>query len=200
MNRRDVLKAVLLGSAAVGASAGLGSLLDVMTLPDGRRLALARAVVLADPQVCSGCRVCEVVCANLWSGGQNGTSHARVTVDKHYVSGDYRPKTCFQCAEAPCLEACPVTAMLVDARSGTYARVIDERACIGCGRCVEACGRYFDPPRPRLQTLGARAIKCHLCYGTPRCVEQCPLGALRVERAEGGLRIGYPILREVGAA
>lgn len=199
MNRRAVLRAVLLGTTAVGAGAGLGSLFEVVTLPDRRRLALARAVVLADPHLCSGCRVCEVVCANLWSAGRNGASHARLSVDKDYLTGAYRPKTCFQCAEAPCLEACPVTALLVDARHGTYARVIEERACIGCGRCVEACGTYFDPPRPRLQALGARAIKCHLCYGTPRCVEQCPLGALRVERAEGGLRLGYPLVREVGA-
>lgn len=196
MNRRAVLKVALLGTTAVGASVTLGGLLEVLTLPDGRRVALARAVVVADPNVCSGCRVCEIVCANLWSQGRNGASLSRLILDKDYLGGDYRPKTCLQCAEPPCLPACPVTALLVDARSGTYARVIDERACIGCRRCLEACARYFDPPRPRFDADRALAIKCHLCFGEPQCVEHCPLGALRVERAEGGLRMGYPILRE----
>lgn len=151
MNRRAVLKVALLGTTAVGASVTLGGLLEVLTLPDGRRVALARAVVVADPNVCSGCRVCEIVCANLWSQGRNGASLSRLILDKDYLGGDYRPKTCWQCAEPPCLPACPVTALLVDARSGTYARVIDERACIGCRRCLEACARYFGPPAPSVR-------------------------------------------------
>jgi anaerobic carbon-monoxide dehydrogenase iron sulfur subunit len=197
VNRRAVLKTVLLGGTALGATAALGGLFDVVTLPDGRRVALARAVVVANPNLCSGCRVCEVVCSNAWTGGRNGTSLSRVILDKDYVGGTYRPKTCWQCAEPPCLDACPVTALVVDRRSGTYARVIDERACIGCRKCVEACGRWFDPPRPRFDAEGERVIKCHLCFGEPACVEHCPLGALTLVRSEHGLRMGYPVVSEV---
>lgn len=199
MDRRTVLKTFLLTTTAVAGSAAVGGLLEVLTFSDGRKVALAKAVILADPNVCSGCRVCEVACTNFNSQGKNGSSLARVILEKDYLQGDYRPKTCYQCADPPCLQACPVTALQVDKRSGTYARVIDERACIGCRKCLEACARYFDPPRPRFEAEALRVVKCHLCFGDPECVKHCPLGALRVERSEGGLMMGYPILREVTA-
>jgi Fe-S-cluster-containing dehydrogenase component len=57
--------------------------------------------------------------------------------------------------------------------------LVDEKHCVGCGYCVQACPygtRFIDP---RTHT----ANKCTLCYHRitkglrPACVESCPTGA-----------------------
>lgn len=197
MDRRTALKTVLLGASALTGTGVRGGLFEVLALPDGRRVALARAVVLADPTVCSGCRLCEVVCSHVNSQGRNTTTLSRLLLQKDYLTGRYEPKTCYQCSDPPCLAACPTGALQVDTTSRTYARVIDGQRCIGCQRCVAACGQHFDPPRPRFEAEARRVIKCHLCFGDPQCVRFCPVGALRLERSEGGLMIGFPIQREI---
>jgi len=196
VERRTVLKGFTLGLFGLGSVASLGSLLEVLTFPNGQKVALARGVILVDKSLCSGCRICEMVCANFNSGGRNSASLSRILLEKDYLRGDYQPKVCHQCADPPCLKACPVTALQVDRQKGTYARVIDERACIGCQKCVEACQQFFRPSRPRFDVQKHRTVKCHLCFGDPQCVKFCPLGVLRVERSERGLLVGYPVIKE----
>ncbi len=194
--RRTVLKGFTLGTFALGSGVGLGSWFEIISLPDGQKVALARGVILVDKSLCSGCRICEMVCANFNSQGRNASSLSRIILEKDYLRGDYQPKVCHQCADPPCLKACPVTALQIEKKRGTYTRIIDERVCIGCQKCVQACERYFHPSRPRFDAQRHRSIKCHLCFGDPQCVKFCPLGVLRVERSEEGLRVGYPIIQE----
>lgn len=196
VDRRTLLKGLTLSAIGIGSVVAFGDLLEILTFPNGQKVALAKAVIFADKTLCSGCRICEMVCANFNSGGRNASSLARISVEKEYLKGDYQPKVCHQCADPPCLKVCPVTALQVDRQTGTYARVIDERVCIGCQKCVEACQRYFQPSRPRFDLQRKRAIKCHLCFGEPQCVKFCPLGVLRLERSEKGLLVGYPVMRE----
>jgi len=196
IERRTVLKGFTLGIAGLGSVVSLGKLLEILTFPNGQKLALTKAVILADKSLCSGCRVCEMVCSNFNSGGRNASSLSRILLEKEYLRGDYQPKVCHQCADPPCLKACPVAALQVDRQKGTYARIIDERVCIGCQKCVEACKQYFKPSRPRFDAQKHRSVKCHLCFGDPQCVKFCPLGVLRVERSEKGLLVGYPVIKE----
>ena len=170
--------------------------MEVLTFPNGQKVALAKGVILVDKSLCSGCRVCEIVCANFNSGGRNSPSLSRIILEKQVISGDYQPKVCHQCVDPPCLKACPVAVIQVDKQSGTYARVIDERVCIGCQKCVDACQQHFRPARPRYDAQRRRSVKCHLCFGDPQCVKFCPLGVLRVERSEKGLMVGYPVIQE----
>jgi len=197
VTRREFLRNGTAGILSLVAAVAVGDVLEIITYPDGTRVALAKGAVLADKSVCSGCRTCEAVCSNFNSDGRNAAALSRVILDKDYLRGNYQPRVCFQCLDPPCLRACPVAALQVDKQSGTYARIIDERVCIGCRKCLEACDRYFTPPRPRFDPHKHISIKCHLCFGDPQCVTYCPTGALRFERSEKGLRIGYPIIEGV---
>lgn len=196
LDRRTVLKGVTLGFFGLGSVFAAGDLLQILTFPNGQKVVLARGVIVADKSLCSGCRICEIVCANFHSAGRNSSSLSRIILEKEYLRGEYEPKVCHQCADPPCLKACPVAALHVEKQRGTYARVIDERACTGCRKCVDACRRHFRPARPRFDLQKHRSIKCHLCFGDPLCVKYCPVGVLRLERSEKGFMVGYPVIRE----
>ena len=86
------------------------------------------------------------------------------------------PKLCNQCAHPPCVQVCPVGATFQTA-DGVV--LVDEKRCIGCRYCIQACpygARYLNP---RTRT----ADKCTFCYHRitqgllPACVEVCPTEA-----------------------
>jgi Fe-S-cluster-containing dehydrogenase component len=195
VDRRNFLKCLTLGAVALGDVVAFGDLLWAADLPDGQKVALVKTAIFVDKSLCCGCRVCEMVCSNANCEGRNTSSLARLSVEKDYIIGDYGPRVCYQCSEPACLEACPVEAIKVDEKNGTFARVIDEGECIGCQQCIEACEQHFHPPRPKFDVQNNRAIKCHLCFGDPQCVKFCPMGVLRVEHSEQGLLVGYPAIK-----
>ena len=196
VDRRIFLKGLTLSALALGDVVAFGDLLWAATLPNGQKVALAKTAIFVDKTLCCGCRVCEMVCSNLNSEGRNSSSLARLSVKKEYIKGDYGPKVCYQCSDPPCLKVCPVGALQVDERTGTFARIIDDSLCIGCQQCIEACQQHFRPPRPKFDVQKQQSIKCHLCFGDPQCVKFCPMGVLRVEHSEQGLLVGYPVIKE----
>ncbi len=197
ITRREFLKSGAAGVLSFATIVAVGDLSWAGNLPSGTEIALAKGAVLADKSLCSGCRTCEMVCSNINSEGRNSTALALVILDKDYMAGDYQPRACFQCLDPPCLRACPAEALKVDEKSGTNARIIDPELCIGCQQCLEACEEHFAVPRPRFDPEYEICNKCHLCFGDPNCVKYCPTGALRFERSEEGLRIGYPLIQGV---
>lgn len=86
------------------------------------------------------------------------------------------PKMCNQCAKSPCTQVCPVGATY---ESPEGVALVDEKYCIGCRYCIQACpyGCRFLHPVKKV------AAKCTLCYHRitkglqPACVEMCPTGA-----------------------
>src|SRR5262249_16987236 len=87
--------------------------------------------------------------------------------------------TCLQCAEAWCMQACPVNAIGIDPITG--AKIVLDKACVGCHLCTIACpfGTVFTLPGTD------KASKCNLCGGQPACATACPRGAVVAVEGDG---------------
>lgn len=129
-------------------------------------------VTLVDPNKCTGCRTCEVSCSLAHEKDIINPFLARIRVQKDEEAGRDTPKTCRQCRNAPCAQACPQGAINFQAVLGAW--VVDEDRCNGCGACVEACPFDCIFLHPGRQV----AVKCDLCGGEPRCVRECSQQAL----------------------
>jgi Fe-S-cluster-containing dehydrogenase component len=191
--RRDFLKVLAgVGLGGVGAAI-LGQASIVSTFLTARpAMAAPTGYLVLDPALCTGCRTCMIACSTYNNDGEVSMELARLTVPRHPFHStweqmrpvNYEPRPCLQCADAPCVNACPVAAIQTDSKSGTNARVIDQHACIGCGKCIEACESAYEIPRIQFDEVRKKAIKCHLCSGNPQCVSWCPNHAINYVSAE----------------
>jgi len=143
-------------------------------------------VIDFDPERCTGCGTCELICSSRWVGMINPTLSC-VTLYHNSLDDEPTCDVCNQCQYPGCLYACPAKAILVDQATG--ARYIDEEKCIGCGSCYQACP--FTPGRAmiKIQVVNGkeRYLKCDLCRGRsdgPFCVQLCPTQALKLMTAK----------------
>ena len=58
IDRRTLLKSLTVGALGFGSVVAFGDLIDVFAAPGGQKIALARAIILIDMSLCSGCRIC----------------------------------------------------------------------------------------------------------------------------------------------
>lgn len=120
-------------------------------------------------QICSYCRLCEIVCS-FQRLGEFSPRRASIKVtrpNRHDAFLLY----CRQCEEPECLSACPVGAISKE-KDGTV--LVDQQLCTACEACITACSygaMFFD-------VKDEMAYKCDLCKGDPLCVKSCPKGAL----------------------
>lgn len=155
--------------------------------------------VFADPNLCIGCRTCEVACvishqADSTVAGLNAVDFSpRLTLVKNaHVT---TPVMCRQCDDAPCAQVCPNNAIVLE---DGFVKVIQSR-CIGCKTCVIACpyGAMNVVTKMVEETKGSalfkrqvpqsQALKCDLCNHReegPACVQVCPTGAIRIIESE----------------
>lgn len=130
-----------------------------------------RETVIANPDSCSGCRICQMICS-LTHEGAIDIERSRIRVTSDPFKGTSTIVVCRQCHDAPCYYACPESAIGFDRTNGAV--VIDGERCNGCRRCEEAC-----PFDAILFSEGDRkAYKCDLCGGDPECVKWCPMNSL----------------------
>ncbi|MGA9994481.1 MAG: 4Fe-4S dicluster domain-containing protein, partial [Pyrinomonadaceae bacterium] len=135
-----------------------------------------------DQTRCIGCHACTTACK---SENEVPLSVTRTYV-KHVDVGEF-PQTrrahqvtrCNQCAHAPCVAACPTTAMFKRADGIVD---FDKSICIGCKACMAACpyDAIFINPEDH------SAEKCNFCAHRidiglePACVTVCPTEAILV--------------------
>ncbi|HEX9728711.1 MAG TPA: 4Fe-4S dicluster domain-containing protein [Gemmatimonadales bacterium] len=135
-----------------------------------------------DHTMCIGCHACTTACKS-----ENDVPLSVTRTYVKYVDVGHFPETrrafqvtrCNQCEDAPCVTACPTSAMyqrpdgIVD---------FDKRACIGCKACIAACpyDAIFINPEDH------SAEKCNFCAHRldiglePACVVVCPTQAILV--------------------
>jgi Fe-S-cluster-containing dehydrogenase component/formate-dependent nitrite reductase membrane component NrfD len=144
-----------------------------------------RWLKVIDQTRCIGCHACTTACKS--------ENEVPLSVTRTYVKSvdagtfpdarrAFQVTRCNQCEDAPCVAACPTSAMftrpdgIVD---------FDKDACIGCKACVAACpyDAIFINPEDH------SAEKCNFCAHRidaglePACVVVCPAQAILVGQA-----------------
>lgn len=128
-------------------------------------------ILAVRPEKCTGCRICEMVCAIQKEGVVNPLK-ARIHIIRWEEMAIEMPMVCQQCESPVCMAVCPVNAISREVNLGCV--IIDHDACIGCKMCMTACpfgSIGFDP-----QTK--KNLKCDLCNGDPVCVKFCETKAI----------------------
>ena len=141
-----------------------------------RQAAPVRWAKVVDQTRCIGCHACSTACKseNQVPIGVHRTYVKYVDVGRFpHARRAFQVTRCNQCAEPPCVYACPTAAMyqrpdgIVD---------FDKRVCIGCKACIAACpyDAVFINPEDH------SAEKCNFCAQRldvglePACVVVCP--------------------------
>jgi len=128
-------------------------------------------VLLIEPEKCTGCRKCEIVCSAFHTNTVD-PSRSRIKIMKWDNVGFYLPMTCQFCEKPFCTEVCPAKACHRDLK--TYRVIIDKNKCIGCKTCIIACPFGH----PFFDTIERVSIKCDMCGGDPQCVTCCETKAI----------------------
>lgn len=183
VSRRQFVAGV--GGAGVGLVLG-GLLVKGFIIPDEVvAMPASEGYLLVDPLKCGSCQTCMAVCS-LAHEGEASLSKSRIQIEYdrlHSSEGSYQNQ-CRQCPYPACVDACPTGACNIDLENGNV-RWIDQRKCVGCERCIEACP--FVPSRVQFDADRGKAQKCDLCKHAdywdaskgPACVAACPMNAIK---------------------
>jgi Fe-S-cluster-containing dehydrogenase component/formate-dependent nitrite reductase membrane component NrfD len=166
---------------------------------DAARPAAARWAKVIDHTACIGCHACTTACKS--------ENEVPLSVTRTYVKcvdvgvfpqtrRAFQVTRCNQCADAPCVTACPTSAM--------FARpdgIVDfaKSICIGCKACIAACPYDAIFINPEDQS----AEKCNFCAHRidmglePACVVVCPVEAILVgDLKDPGSRVAQIVQRD----
>ena len=126
-------------------------------------------VLVFDPELCTGCGICEATCSRtLFKEAKRDKSAIRISEDPNRA-GRFLANNCNQCGE--CIDVCPTLALARDKRGIVR---INKRVCVGCLSCVGFCPILAMRVHPDYIV----PFKCIACGA---CVKECPTGALSIE-------------------
>nr|MDO8119182.1 4Fe-4S dicluster domain-containing protein [Candidatus Sigynarchaeota archaeon] len=138
--------------------------------------AQSQKIIVVDPDLCTGCEVCETACGFSHEGVFNSPNSRikRIRIEPSINSA----LNCQFCAEPPCVAVCPQKCMEKDEKLGIIR--VNGTKCDGCGFCMRACpfGAIT------LHSRTKKAILCDLCESVeekqPQCALFCPKEAIKV--------------------
>ena len=145
-------------------------------------------VIVYDPELCTGCRYCEIACSF--------KHHGAIDVNKSYVSvlftanngsGRFEAAHCYHCEDAVCVSVCPSEALKKDEETGWVKT--NQIKCIGCKMCVYSCPLSI----PVFIEEKKAAMKCDFCDGDPECVKHCSSQALKIVPREKAVKLNEKI-------
>lgn len=191
LSRRDLLKGVGAGVAALAAATALGP--GAQTAGASGPVSEDAFGLLIDLTRCTGCQSCALACKEANERPHPNRAPIQLDtdaysfVDKRSVENSvggvdtYNIKRqCMHCLHPACVSACTVGAL----RKTEEGPVIyDAEKCIGCRYCQYACP--FGVPTYEWENPLGLIHKCQLCATRleegelPACVSSCPNGALR---------------------
>ncbi|UCF84916.1 MAG: 4Fe-4S dicluster domain-containing protein [Desulfobacteraceae bacterium] len=197
-SRRSFLKsASLLGGSLFGwgilGTPKKASGMDFSGHPD-------RFGMLTDLTRCMGCRRCEEACMNtnnlptpqmsfedksVFEKKRRTDAQTYTVVNRYYeslwVEGPvYSKVQCNHCEEPACASACLVGALK---KTPAGPVVYDEKVCIGCRYCINACPFYI-PTYEYSNAFHPKVQKCFMCNHkinrgeVPACSGVCPVEAI----------------------
>lgn len=112
--------------------------------------------------LCSGCRICEMVCS-LFHTGTINPERSAIRIHKDDLGqGLMAPRVCRRCRRMKCLDGEDVKEA-EEAKKFTWDRQRAEKCVFGS-----------------LPVFQGEAYHCDLCGGNPWCVRVCTPGALRI--------------------
>jgi Fe-S-cluster-containing dehydrogenase component len=188
IKRRNFLKAAAGGGLllATGAAPALGA--------EKPHVPPEAVGMLYDSTLCIGCQACVYACKQANDMPVEHTGRYRVwdnpldlsaktlNVIKMHTEGDsfaFIKRHCMHCLKPACVNACPVSALLKDPRTGVV--TYNKDACIGCRYCQIACP--YNVPKFEWNDPFPQIRKCQFCdhlFDRGRysaCCESCPTGA-----------------------
>jgi len=167
--RRDFLTgsgaAIAAGALAIGtpASAAFAQSSDAkVSYP------ASTGYLVYDSRLCFGCQSCMFACSLAHQGEPNPTL-SRIQIARDAPSFTQYPldivmNPCRQCVSPLCVENCPTGAAHIDTEHGNV-RVIDQKKCIGCKRCIQSCPQRLH--RTVWNPYINKSSKCDLCLDAP---------------------------------
>jgi len=172
VSRRQVLIGIGAGATGLVAGGVIGREVLGKDAPEKIAIALPETWVGRNFADCTGCRFCEIACSKfhedvIWPAA------SRVRVYEYPPSIEL-PVLCYQCADAPCANACPADALSVSEETQTIVVTAEKCLRISEGSDCTVCADECPGSTVRFHPTENIPMFCDLCDGDPECVKVCP--------------------------